>query len=46
VVPLKTVDKEKNLGVLIDKNFKFTEHCAPAVKKANQMLGHQKKNSA
>lgn len=36
---LKTVDKEKDLGVLIDKNFKFTEHCALAVKKANQMLG-------
>ena len=36
---LKTVDKEKDLGVVIDKNFKFTEQCALAVKKANQMLG-------
>ena len=36
---LKSVESEKDLGIIIDKNFKFTEQCANAVKKANQMLG-------
>ena len=38
-VKLKTEAKEKDLGVIIDKNFKFSEQCAIAAKKANQMLG-------
>jgi hypothetical protein len=38
-VDLKKVEKEKDLGVIVDKNFKFSEQCAIAVKKANQILG-------
>jgi hypothetical protein len=38
-LPLKSVNKEKDLGIIIDKNFNFSEQCAAAVKKANQMLG-------
>ena len=44
-VKLKAV--EKDLGIMIDKGFKFTEHNGAAVKKANQMLGiikHKIKN--
>ena len=32
-VHLKVVKKEKNLGVIIDKNFKFCEQSAAAIKK-------------
>jgi hypothetical protein len=36
---LKVVSEEKDLGVLIDQNFKFSKQCSLAVKKANKMLG-------
>ena len=36
---LKSVESEKDLGIIIDKNFKFTEQCANVVRKASQMLG-------
>ena len=36
---LKSVEFEKDLGIIIDKNFKFTEQCANVIRKANQMLG-------
>ena len=36
---LKSVEFEKDLSIIIDKNFKFTEQCANVVTKANQMLG-------
>ena len=38
-VKIKAVEKKKDLGVIIDKGFTFTEHIATFVKKANQMLG-------
>ena len=38
-VKQKTGAKEKDLGVIIDKNYKFSKKCASAAKKANQMLG-------
>ena len=38
-VKIKAVEKEKDLGVIIDKGFTFTEHIAAVVKKTNQMLG-------
>ena len=38
-VKLKSVAKEKNLRVIIAENFKFSEQCATAAKKANQVLG-------
>ena len=38
-IKIKAVEKEKDLGVIIDKGFTFTEHIAAVVKKANQMLG-------
>ena len=36
---LKSVESAKDLGIIISKNFKFTEQCANLVSKANQMLG-------
>ena len=38
-VKIKAVEKEKDLGVTIDKGFTFTIHSAAVVKKVNQMLG-------
>ena len=35
---LKSVESENDLGIIKDKNFKFTEQCADVVRKANQML--------
>jgi hypothetical protein len=41
---IKTVVSEKDLGVLVDDNLKFSEHCADAVKQANSVLGIIKRN--
>ena len=38
-INLKKVETEKDLGVTVDKSFKFSKQCATAVKKANQILG-------
>ena len=32
VIKIKAVEKEKDLGVIIDKGFTFTEHIAAVVK--------------
>ena len=37
-------DSEKDLGVIIDKNMKFTSQVASQVKKANKVLGMIKRN--
>ncbi len=36
---LKHSKEEKDLGVYITENMKFTKHCAEAVKKANKIIG-------
>ena len=36
---LKYADSEKDLGVYINKNFSFTEHCESILIKANQQYG-------
>ena len=36
---LEVVDKEKDLGVYIDKKLNFYHHMEAKLKKANQMLG-------
>ena len=36
---IKVVSEEKDLGVLINKDFKFGKQCTEAVKKANKTLG-------
>ena len=35
----KNIELEKDLGIIMDKNFKFSKQCCTAVKKANQILG-------
>ena len=32
-IKLKNVEQEKDLGIIMDKNFKFSEQCCIAVKK-------------
>ena len=41
---LKTVDLEIDLGVVINKNEKYSEQCLMAAKKANCVLGMIKRN--
>ena len=41
---LKSVEKERDLGVIIHKNCKASEQCTTAVNKANQILGMIKRN--
>ena len=41
---IKVVDKEKDLGVIVDGKFKFDEQCTTAAKKGNQILGIIKRN--
>lgn len=41
---LKTSDKERDLGVLVDKTLKFSEHCNVVAKSANSTLGMIKRN--
>ena len=41
---LQQVCEEKDLGVIIDENFKFHKQTAAAVKKANMVLGMLKKS--
>ena len=36
---LKSSNKEKDLGVIMDSTFKFSEQCNAAVKNANRTLG-------
>jgi len=36
---LERVEEEKDLGVIINDQFKVDKHCAIVAKKANQMLG-------
>ena len=43
---LEDVDEEKDLGVLVDKELKFHQQTAAAVKKANMALGLIKKSFA
>ena len=40
---LETTNNEKDLGVIIDDNFKFHTQASAASKKANQILGVIKK---
>ena len=42
--PLEVTRNEKDLGVIIDDTFRFHDHTATAVKKANQILGVIKKS--
>ena len=41
---LKEVDKEKDLGILVDSKLNFNEQCAAASRKGNQILGIIKRN--
>jgi ribonuclease P/MRP protein subunit RPP40 len=41
---LSSVDEEKDIGVVITKDFKAGNQCSNAVKKANRMLGMIKRN--
>ena len=41
---LKTVDLERDLGVVINKNGRYSEQCLMAAKKANCVLGMIKSN--
>ena len=41
---LKTVDVERGLGVIINKNGKYLEQCLMAAEKANCVLGMIKRN--
>ena len=41
---LKQSKEEKDLGVYITENMKFSKHCAEAVKKANKVIGMIKRN--
>ena len=43
-VELKSVDREKGIGILIDDKLKFHRHSAAATKKGNQMLGILKRS--
>ena len=36
---LKLIDKEKDLGVIIDSKLKFSSHIVQQVKKANRLMG-------
>ena len=44
--PLKSSEKERDLGVLVDKTFKFSEQCNVAASRANSQLGIIKRNIA
>ena len=39
IVDIKTVDHEKDLGVIFQEDFKFEQHISYAVNKANKILG-------
>ena len=41
---LKAVDVERDLGVIINKNGKYSEQCLMSAKKANCVLGMIKRN--
>ena len=41
---LPYADSERDLGVYVDKNLNFSEHCEKFLNKANQKLGVLKKN--
>lgn len=41
---ISTVVKEKDLGVIVDDKFNFSEQCSVAAKKGNQILGILKRN--
>jgi hypothetical protein len=41
---MRSVEEEKDLGVIMHSSLKFSQHCASAVKKANRVLGIIKKN--
>ena len=41
---ITTVNKEKDLGVIVDNKFKFDEQCNIAARKGNQILGIIKRN--
>lgn len=41
---LRSTDMERDLGVLIDKTMKFSEHCNAVAKSANATLGMIKRN--
>lgn len=41
---LKATEKERDLGVIVDKTFKFSEQCNVAANKANMQLGMIKRN--
>ena len=36
---LKPTESERDLGVLVDKSFKFSEHCNRAANGANAVIG-------
>ena len=37
-IPIEKVDSEKDLGVIIDKDLKFSEHISSKIKTANRNL--------
>ena len=39
LIPVEKVDSEKDLGVIIDKDLKFTEHINSKIKIANTNVG-------
>ena len=39
LIPVEKVDSEKDLGVIIDKDLKFTEHINSKIKVANRNVG-------
>ncbi len=43
-VKLKSVQCVKDLGIKIEANIKFSQHCIDAANKANRMLGFVKRN--
>jgi len=36
---LENIMEEKDLGVIVSRNFKVSKHCIKAAKKGNQILG-------